>query len=223
MVAECSCSVKVSAPRGPSNYRNKQCFYSGGCPLMQAELDWWNGLNYCHGNNEINDKNTTQVLLVKCLIWAQPQVPRQIQTIGCSERSSRFVLWTKEVNMKIKFEIVWTGITAKGITATLTGSWTENGSEIKDVMEQLWKSGESCVLDVVRSQLVSLLGGTDLKCNRWCIQTAAASFWMAGKGEFMISVCNMDEWKEMEKEGGKGRIADMAPMLLFSDSIFEIK
>lgn len=39
--------------------------------------------------------------------------------------------------MKIKFEIVRTGVTAKCITATLTGSWTENGSEIKDVMEQL--------------------------------------------------------------------------------------
>lgn len=36
---------------------------------MQAELDRWNGLSYCLGNNEINDKkNTTQVLLVKCLI-----------------------------------------------------------------------------------------------------------------------------------------------------------
>lgn len=23
---------------------------------MQAELDRWNGLNYCLGNNEINDK-----------------------------------------------------------------------------------------------------------------------------------------------------------------------
>lgn len=149
MVAECSCSVKVSAPRGPSNSRNKMCFYSGGCPIMQAELDWWNGPNYCLGNKEVNDKSTTQVLLVKSLIWAQPQLPRQIQTTGCSERTSRFVLWTKEVNIKIKFEMVRTRVTAKYIAVTQTRSWTENDSEIKDVGEQLWKFGEGCMLDVV--------------------------------------------------------------------------
>lgn len=42
-----------------------------------------------------------------------------------------------KVNMKIKFEIVRTGVTATCIIATLTGSWTENGSKIPDVMVQL--------------------------------------------------------------------------------------
>lgn len=144
MVAECSCSVKVSAPRGPSNSRNKMCFYSGGCPIMQAELDWWNGPNYCLGNKEVNDKNTTQVLLVKSLIWAQPQLPRQIQTTGCSERASRFVLWTKEVTIKIKFEMVRKRVTAKYITVTRTGSWTENGSEIKAAVKVWWGVHAGC-------------------------------------------------------------------------------